>query len=151
MKRGGFKKLSYEETVARLEAKRAKKANESVRLPSKAALEGKRRSKQRKATNGRRHKIWQKEVRERDNYTCRWPGCSFQSKYIDVHHINERSQRPDLRYDTQNGACICGLGTKSNHHDRLHHTVEGREEGKKLGLLGGETYEAARKEEANYG
>jgi len=144
VKRGGFRRLSFEEALAKLEQRRAKKAGESVRPVSKAALEGKRRSKQRKAERDRQHRTWQRKVRERDNYTCRWPGCGYQDKYIDVHHINERSQRPDLRYEISNGVCLCGFGTKNNHHDHAHHHVKGREEAKRLGLLGGQTYENAR-------
>src|SRR5688572_11480292 len=138
MKRSGFKKLSYDEAVEKAQKKRADK---SVRQPSQAAVAGKRRSKKRKAANDRQHRIWQKKVRERDDYMCRWPGCGYRDVHIDVHHINERSQRPDLRYNVDNGACICGLGTANNHHDYLHHTIEGRKKAKKLGLLGGETYE----------
>jgi hypothetical protein len=85
-------------------------------------------------------KRFKREVRERDNYTCRWPGCNYSSRSIHAHHINERSQRPDLRYDIKNGAAIC-----PQHHDGLHHTVAGREEARRLGLLGGESYEKAQK------
>src|ERR1051325_118369 len=84
---------------------------------------------------------WAKAVRERDNYTCRWPGCGFYSQHIHAHHIHTRRQRPDLRHDPANGAALC-----NEHHDRLHHTEEGRREARELGLLGTETYEKARKE-----
>lgn len=81
---------------------------------------------------------WSKEVLERDGHHCRWPECSEHGDHIRGHHINEKSQRPDLKYDIDNGAAMCPV-----HHDRLHHTVEGRTEAKRLGLLGGETYEKA--------
>lgn len=83
---------------------------------------------------------WKKAVRERDDFTCRWPGCGFYSLHIHAHHIHTRKQRPDLRHDPANGAALC-----NEHHDRLHHTVEGRQRGRELGLLGTETYEAAKK------
>lgn len=81
-----------------------------------------------------------REIRERDHYTCQWPDCWVYSKQIPVHHIQERSQRPDLKYQHSNLVCIC-----PQHHDRLHHTVAGRREAREQGLLGGETFEAARK------
>jgi len=83
---------------------------------------------------------WKKEVRQRDNYTCRWPGCGVYSLHIHAHHIHTKRQRPDLRYDVDNGAALC-----HEHHDYLHHTVEGRRRARELGLLGTETYEQAKK------
>jgi hypothetical protein len=114
---------------------------------SAAAMAGKKRTALRQTEAEHKHRLWQMKVRERDNWTCRFPGCGYRSKTIDAHHINERSQRPDLRYDPDNGACLCGHGTPNNHHDYIHHTPEGREKGKQLGLLGGQTYEAALKQE----
>lgn len=86
---------------------------------------------------------WAKEVRERDGYTCRWPDCGFYSLHIHAHHIHTRKQRPDLRHDPNNGAALC-----NQHHDHLHHTVEGRQRARELKLLGTETYELAKKEAA---
>lgn len=84
---------------------------------------------------------WKREARERDNYACRWPDCGYSSRHIHVHHIHTRAQRPDLKWEVSNGACLC-----QPHHDRLHHTVEGRQAGRELGLLGTETYEKAQKD-----
>ena len=109
--------------------------------PSAAALAGKRRSKLRQSEKEFKEAQFKRTCRERDDYTCRWPECTFRSKTIPVHHINEKSQRPDERYDSDNGACMCW-----QHHDAMHHTVAGRREGKRLGLLGGKTYELHMKE-----
>lgn len=86
---------------------------------------------------------WIAKVRERDNFTCRWPGCGYYSKSIHAHHIHTRAQRPDLKREVENGACLCTF-----HHDRLHHTVRGRQEARALGLLGTNSYEAAMKGQA---
>lgn len=83
---------------------------------------------------------FKRDVRTRDNFTCQWPGCFYTSRSIHAHHINERSQRPDLKLDISNGVAIC-----PTHHDYLHHTVTGRQEARALHLLGGETYEKARR------
>lgn len=86
---------------------------------------------------------WIAEVRERDNYTCRWPRCGYYSKSIHAHHIHTRAQRPDLKWEPSNGACLC-----PHHHDYAHHHVEGRRKARALGLLGTQTYEAALKGQA---
>lgn len=84
---------------------------------------------------------WRTAVRERDNFTCRWPGCGYSSRHIHAHHIHTKKQRPDLRRSPKNGAAVCPL-----HHDFLHHTVEGRQKAREIGLLGTTTYELAMKE-----
>lgn len=91
------------------------------------------------------HEEWRDKVLERDGHQCRWIDPSTKERCrnkrrITAHHISERSQRPDLRYDVANGAALCW-----DHHDRAHHTVQGRAEAKAQGLLGGETYEKAHK------
>lgn len=80
-------------------------------------------------------KVWQRTVRERDNYTCR--RCGKYDKYIHAHHIAPRSRRPDLRLDPDNGICLdtpCHMWV----HD---HPIEATEQG----LLSDETYEKARR------
>ena len=82
---------------------------------------------------------WQREVRERDNYTCQFPGCGLYRKKIDVHHIAKKSQRPDLKFTVSNGICLC-----REHHDwtDTHH-----DEAVRIGLLNTESYELAKKQE----
>lgn len=90
------------------------------------------------------HDAWRAAVLQRDGKQCRWihretkRRCRRKGEKLHAHHILERSQRPDLRYTVSNGAALC-----SEHHDTLHHTVTGRQWGRYLGLLGGETYEHA--------
>lgn len=121
--------------------KRLKQRSKSL---SKAAKSGKKRSNFKRAGKDALEKQFKKVCRERDDYTCQWPECSYRHKYIPVHHINERSQRPDERYNPDNGACICW-----QHHDYAHHDVEGRRLAKEYKLLGGVTYELACKGENN--
>ena len=89
---------------------------------------------------------WRQEVLERDGYRCRWidvrtgQRCKRRGKKMHAHHIRERTQRPDLIHDVDNGATIC-----PPHHDYAHHNAQGRREATEQGLLGGETYEAAQK------
>jgi hypothetical protein len=94
---------------------------------------------------------WRNEVLKNSGYQCQWVDqqtgerCRVRgAENLDAHHINERSQRPDLVLDLSNGAALCsGLG---RHHDRAHHTVEGRMQANAQGLLGGTTYELAKKQ-----
>lgn len=79
---------------------------------------------------------WKKAVRERDDFTCRFPGCSFRSKSIDAHHIAMRSRRPDLKFVVENGIALC-----RSHHAEVHaHPIESVA----MGLLSDETYEKAK-------
>lgn len=82
---------------------------------------------------------FRREVRQRDNYTCQYPGCGRHSKRIDVHHIAKRSQRPDLKFTVINGICLCREhhGWTDTHHD----------EAVRIGLLNTESYELAKKKE----
>lgn len=83
---------------------------------------------------------WRREVRERDNYTCQYPGCSKRSKRIDVHHIAKRTERPDLKFTVSNGVCLCRL-----HHDWTDTHLR---EAIAIGLRNTETYELAQKQKA---
>lgn len=81
---------------------------------------------------------WALQVFERDGYRCQWPGgCKSGDSRLDPHHVAERSQRPDLKYDVSNGVTLC-----RTHHDwlPLH-----RQEAIQMGLLSDITYEAAMK------
>lgn len=51
-----------------------------------------------------------KAVLERDNYTCRRCGARNGNGYavhLEVHHKIPYGERPDLRYDTDNGETLC--------------------------------------------
>jgi hypothetical protein len=134
----GFKKLTYDEAKEKM----AESAERRKQRPKSAAAKaGAQRSKARKVHKASLLAAFNHRCRVRDNYRCQWPKCRYRDLKIPVHHINERSQRPDLRYNSDNGACICPA-----HHDYLHHTVEGRRQAKELGLLGGKTYEHNQKE-----
>jgi hypothetical protein len=105
---------------------------------------------------------WAEAVKERDGNKCQWPGFSYEmvlsfpvgftietrlaispcatgDTRIDAHHKAKRSQRPDLKYDVDNGISLC-----RTHHDwtDYHH-----DEAVKLGLLSTETYELAHKKQ----
>ncbi len=160
MKRSGFARPSHEEAVKqaqewqeRQRARASEKAREtgvkwqkqSPKPKSEAAKAGKRRSKAKRAEKDALEAEFKQVCRVRDEFRCRWVDkhgerCPNRDEHIPVHHKNERSQRPDERYNPDNGACICWV-----HHDFMHHTVEGRARGRELGLLGGETYELAMK------
>lgn len=135
---------TFEEALANRQ-RLAEKRKNHPKSKSMAARAGRKRSKEKREAKDLLEAEFKKICRERDGNQCRWidvngKRCTYKHTYIAVHHINEKSQRPDLRYDPKNGACICNA-----HHDQMHHTVQGRKEGRALGLLGGDTYESARK------
>lgn len=83
---------------------------------------------------------WSKEVRERDNYICQFPGCFKGGKSIDTHHIAPRSLRLDLKFVVSNGVALC-----RGHHRHVH---ANRDEAVAMGLLNLESYELAQKKKA---
>lgn len=60
------------------------------------------------------YKKWRTAVRKRDNGVCKWPNCNSK-KHIHVHHIMKWSEYPTLRYDINNGICLC-----RNHHKMIN-------------------------------
>ena len=52
-----------------------------------------------------RHRKWRQAVLTRDSWACVDCGRIDQANHAD--HIVPVSQRPDLRYDVNNGACRC--------------------------------------------
>ena len=80
---------------------------------------------------------WRREVRERDDSTCQYPGCGRRVKHIDVHHIAKRTERPDLKFTISNGVCLC-----REHHDWTDTHLQ---EAIAVGLRNTESYELAKK------
>lgn len=137
MHRTGFRKLTYEEIQEKARKRTEKrKGRLGAAKVKRTALRPRKRSK-----NGSLLAGFNLKVRVRDKYTCQFPGCGFYSKTIDVQHINKKSQRPDLRYDEENGVCLC-----RTHHDWIDNTVEGRRVGRQLGFHKTDSYEKAKKD-----
>ena len=60
------------------------------------------------------YKAFVKAVRERDHCKCQFPGCNKRRFCIEVHHIIRYHDAPMLRYNPNNGICLCG-GKKGHH------------------------------------
>ena len=107
----------------------------ATRLRRRRALVAKQKSLRAKPESAA-EKRFKREVRERDNFTCQFPGCGS-TENIDVHHIAKRSQRPDLKLVVSNGICLC----------RKHHTWTdfNHDEAVSMGLLSTESYELAQR------
>jgi hypothetical protein len=90
---------------------------------------------------------WSKAVLERDENKCQWPvlfvgdgmppACRTRDDRIDPHHLAERSLRPDLKYDVDNGLALC-----RTHHEMLPGM---RAKAVEMGLYRAESYEKAMK------
>lgn len=78
----------------------------------------KRFNKDTRNHNSPEYTKWRKEVKERDNYQCQWPGCGCR-KRIQVHHIKTWAKNPGLRYTLANGITLC---------NRCHDYVKGKEQ-----------------------
>lgn len=64
-----------------------------------------------------------KEVRKRDKYRCRMPGCSNKKK-LQVHHIIPCSRAPHLRYEISNLITLCrdchdSIKNQEHHYEAL--------------------------------
>lgn len=61
--------------------------------------------------NDPHYKEWLKNIKRRDKGCCQWPNCGSR-KRVQAHHILPWSAYPGLRFDTNNGICLC-----KKHHD----------------------------------
>lgn len=146
MKRGGFRQKAYPDALAGAVERRAGSVFNSLsRTPATSGASTVRRSTLRRKPVTPEEKEWRARILERDDCTCQWPGCGYRSELNHAHHINERSQRPDLELDLSNGTTLCGI-EGNNHHDYTHHDPVGRAKAREYGILGGDTYEKASKQ-----
>jgi hypothetical protein len=54
------------------------------------------------------HRDWVRKVFERDNYTCKMPGClSKRGCELNAHHIKTYKNYPNLRTSLSNGITLC--------------------------------------------
>lgn len=137
MKRSRIGPASYEAALALQQRKREKVSQKPRKsIARKQGLSQRRGKPLKRKRISKEEREWRETVLERDGYRCRWVDpktdqrCGECGPHIQAHHINERSQRPDLALNADNGAAICPF-----HHDRLHHDLQGRKEARAQGLL----------------
>ena len=65
-------------------------------------------------TDSDEYKKWRAAVYKRDRRTCQFPGCGSKRK-IQIHHIKRWVDYPSLRYNLNNGICLCNIC-----HGRIH-------------------------------
>lgn len=58
-----------------------------------------------KLRNTQKTRDWAKAVKHRDNFTCRL--CRIRGGTLHTHHIERWADRPDLRFDIENGVTLC--------------------------------------------
>ena len=59
-----------------------------------------------------KYKIWMRAVKGRDNWKCRIDNSDCKGR-LEAHHILPWSEFPELRYEINNGICLCHY-----HHPR---------------------------------
>ena len=88
--------------------------------------------------NDPKYVVWRKAVRKRDRAKCVICGTG---KRIQVHHIKRWADYPDLRYDVNNGCCLCYAHHKqmwnkeSLYEGMLSDAILGKTKSKIKGLL----------------
>lgn len=55
--------------------------------------------------------LWRFIIYLKANFKCEYPGCKFRWEKLDAHHYFSKGAYPHLRFDLQNGICLC-----SRHH-----------------------------------
>lgn len=55
---------------------------------------------------------WRKEVLDRDDHQCQWPGCNRKIK-LEIHHIKRFTDAKHLKHEVWNGICLCKLHHRS--------------------------------------
>ena len=65
-----------------------------------------------------RHKVWAKEVKNRDKWSCRIADNNCDGR-LEAHHILPWNNFPELRYEVNNGITLC-----RHHHPRKKSEVE---------------------------
>lgn len=55
----------------------------------------------------KRYKGWRAQVYERDRNKCQMPGCSYEGKRIQAHHITKWADSVKLRFSVYNGITLC--------------------------------------------
>lgn len=70
------------------------------------------RERNKKHRGGSQIDNWKKNIKKRDNFTCQVCG---EIDGLVVHHIESYTKREDLRFDIDNGICLCKLC-----HDNYH-------------------------------
>lgn len=60
-------------------------------------------------------KDWNKRVKERDNYTCQRCGRLLNGREAHAHHKIPQWFMPKLKYDLDNGICLCTACHKQLH------------------------------------
>jgi len=142
--------MSFAKTYAEAKASYKPLARKS-KLRSKKPM--KRGTKPLKRSRMKPHRItpeetkWREDVLMNSGYRCQWVDrqtgerCHVEgAENLDSHHVAKRTQRPDLKRVVSNGAALC------RYHHSFSDTVEARKQAKAQKLLGGVTYELAKKQ-----
>lgn len=67
--------------------------------------------------------LWQYIVKIRANYRCEYYNCRYNYEKLDAHHFYSKGAYSHLKYDINNGICLCtrhhtaGFSTESAHSD----------------------------------
>lgn len=53
------------------------------------------------------YKLWRMSIFKRDWFTCQYPGCGYNGKDIQAHHIKRVKDNPELINEIDNGITLC--------------------------------------------
>ena len=115
-------KLSDETKTKISKAQKGKKVSELTRMRMREASSGSNNanwkggitSESRKMRNSAKLQLWHKVCLQRDNLVCQ--KCSQCGGQLEVHHINNFADFPELRLISENGITLCKGCHKEFHH-----------------------------------
>lgn len=84
---------------------KARRGNPGMRGVNHWAWKGGIKPYHRRIQNWAVYKEWRLSVLERDKFTC--IGCGKVGNPLDVHHIIDTRERPDLAFEVNNGTTLC--------------------------------------------
>lgn len=82
------------------------------------------RNKRKKIMYSYEYKLWRRECLLRDFFACR--KCEVSGGRLEVHHINNFAEFPELRFEIENGITLCRIDHKKFHkiYGQKNNTVE---------------------------
>ena len=82
------------------------------------------------------NKQWQEAVCKRDKYICQYCKKNYSSpmyfnekgvnQYVCGHHIKTKAAFPELRYDLDNGVCVCNTPSVINCFQGCHNMIHSK-------------------------
>jgi len=110
-----YKKQIDKDILRKCRKKHREKYKESIRIKRAEQARQQRKNNYWRYTTD--YKLWKESIYKRDNYTCQL--CGKTHCKVNAHHIQFGGEHPELRYEVDNGICLCMAC-----HKKIHNTFK---------------------------